>query len=150
MSAFALRRRHVGSRRVGAAAGARREQVGGRRPAAERVGITGADRIRHAGQPLAKPFNLTRPLEDRAKPARRVPAEHRGRNPIAVGRAEQQRVPALSIDRDVLRLLPQRRPTMLVGINGQSDRLNGAGRPPVCGPVNASDCDQSRNRCGRG
>ena len=105
----------------------------------------GAQRIRDAGDPDARPFDFAGALEHGAQPLRLAGAKHRGRNAVGLGGAEQQRVAALAIERDGLRLLPERRAALLVGVDRQRDGLDGAGRLAVGGAEDAADVDQARN-----
>ncbi len=134
--------------RVRGAAGARREQVRGGGPAAERVGVGRAQRIRDAGDPDPRPFDFAGALEHGAQPLGLACGKHRSGDAVSLGRPEQQRVAALRIDRDGLRLLPERRAALRVGIDRQRHRLDGAGRLPVGGLEDAADIDQARNRWG--
>ena len=87
-------------------------------------------------------------LEYGAQPLGVACAKHRSGNTVSLGRAEQQRVAALRVDREGLRLLPEGSAALRVGIDRQRHRLDGAGRLPVGGLEDAADIDQARNRWG--
>ena len=136
----------AGASAVPPAPGASRYAEAGRPPSVS--ASDGAQRIRDAGDPDARPFDFAGALEHGAQPLGLACAKYRGGNAVGLGRAEEQRVAALRIECDGLRFLPERCATLRVGIDREGDGLDGAGRLAVGGAEDAADVDQARNRRG--
>ncbi len=91
----------------------------------------------------ARLLDLARAMEPHADPAGFAGREQVERQPLARRRSEEQVVPAVSVNRDGLRLLPHRLAALAVAIDGDGHGLGRGKRETVSRVERAAEPDES-------